>query len=115
MAIIDAIRSIQRTYRSYKYNKRFIRSQRNEVNRIHARQREYLSRFENPEDEVFFVTSLPIFPQVTSQNFICVKFPERSHAILRHFTPLSIGNFMACVLSCPLFDNHIKLKKVQNV
>ena len=42
----------QKAYRKYKYDKRFVRSERNELNRIQARQREYLSRFEAHDDEL---------------------------------------------------------------
>lgn len=44
--VVDGITMFQKAYRKYKHDKRFIRSQRNELNRIQARQREYLSRFD---------------------------------------------------------------------
>ena len=60
----------QKAYRKYKYDKRFVRSERNELNRIQARQREYLSRFEphggddDPSDSD--VTKLDIPPELAA-------------------------------------------------
>ena len=55
LRVIDGVVLFQRAYRKYKYDKRFVKSERNELNRIQARQREYLSRFEpynDPSDPV---------------------------------------------------------------
>ena len=54
----------------------------------------------------------PIFPPVTSQNFLRVISPER-HMLLRRLTPLSIGNFMAHLMGYPLFNKHNNFKKFQ--